>query len=379
MLALLGLGLAGCSPSKPSPEFEVEGVIRAPAGPLATFLVCVRGTEWLIRSTPVQPSGRAPRFVEAGSLTGGQWVQTSVYPASQVTRAFLESNTVPVAVQGQMTHLWLIYCAGAYLDAQGTNGLPPVYDFAAATASPAEKRPARWQRDSAPPRLPTEITFLNPGQRRVRDAAGVRLIRHPPPFDQGFTEARYAVTGLTNVGRWPSRLTLPTGFVFERFWPRPAGQRSTDLDVTERLEVEVQAVRAQCARASLLPSPTQLTAVTDRRLLQGDFALGEINYELRTNQWPTIRELYAIEAKQRLSLAKQQTNPLRQFQLGYDRPLPKGIPPRPRLTARHYVLYGASLFLAGSLLFQGLARLQTWRRSARKPSPTLHERSHPDR
>ena len=141
--------------------------------------------------------------------------------------------------------------------------LTPVYNpIASPHFNPDLQPEAKWELLKEPPHLPNSVVYLNDGRIHSQNASNrpyYAKLGHP--YDRGFTDANYQITGVTNIGR----LALPSGFIFQRFMPG-GGKSSTDLRVLTRAEATVTAARPGCSRSSLLPEVPARGVVLNHRL-----------------------------------------------------------------------------------------------------------------
>ena len=108
------------------------------------------------------------------------------------------------------------------------------------------------------------------GVSRSGTDGGIAYNPYPAPFNQGFTNGLYAITGATNVGK----LILPTGFLFQQFEPG----LGTSLRLCARVEATVTNFSLVCSRANFLPTLPQHNAVFDERLAHARHPVPVVGY-----------------------------------------------------------------------------------------------------
>jgi hypothetical protein len=286
-------------------EYEVDGTLTQTwlhlngTNPCASasFTVYVRDCGWLIHTLETNEFGSVTRreigstneseiyecelLLQAaqrpdrggtngikGQNTSGQTRGTPPQP----TIATIIATNIPVgqldnAVAG---HLWLMFASQCYWPGLKTTRLPPVYDWRASIAAHGGMlaKEAQWDLLDGPGSLPREVRYL--GQ-------------------WGETNGLYRVTGTNSAGG----TLIPSGFIFEESYVGPLASNSLvhEMRVIKWVVVEVTAVRTNCSRASLLPSPGERTMVIDRRVDGGAPTVRPPSYLNPTpGQWVTLDE-----------------------------------------------------------------------------------------
>src|SRR5207249_2817509 len=165
-----------------------------------------------------------------------------------------------------------MFASQCYFKQQTTNWLTPVYDSNASIhGDPNFTVQAEWELMNGA--LPLKVVYYNPGG--YYDLVGLNQVKftpYHPPFNGGFTNAMYLMTGITNFNGIP----FPTGFLFEEY--KAGGPGRYGLWACQRVEVTVSAVRSACSRKNLLPSPAGRIVVNDYRLNHARRPVQELMY-----------------------------------------------------------------------------------------------------
>ena len=165
-----------------------------------------------------------------------------------------------------LPYLWLAFGSGPYFASLKTNMVKPFYHSSSSRwyFHLGYQQEAKWRLADTLPRLPMEVTYLNPGTKlereRVNGVTTTNLVSVPysPPYDKGFMNAQYRVMAQTNIGG----LTLPTEFQFAEY--SPAGNGSVDAVRTVR--GRVHKLFSYCPKKKLeLEFPPGIT-VRDERI-----------------------------------------------------------------------------------------------------------------
>jgi len=278
-------------------EYEVDGNVSQTittynGGTLhatASFTVFVRGCGWLIETMETNEIGGVTRR-EIGS-TNGTAIYECEHPLGQIQSsestngassgapAFKQSSGPMFAVMvpsqipigetdsAVVGHLWLMFASQCYWPDLNTDQLRPVYDWQASVGAHGQdiRVSAGWNLLNGSGSLPQEVWYLG---------------------EWGETNGLYTITGTNSVGG----TLIPTGFTFERLQVGPLKENSFihEMVVVKRVDVEVTAIRPDCSRASLIPSPDGRAVVVDRRFDSG-VPNRPPSYQNPVNgQWPTV-------------------------------------------------------------------------------------------
>jgi hypothetical protein len=258
--------------------------------------VVVDGCQWLITSTNRDAQGEAHTVWVTGCTNGAEIFYATYYPMNATGHigALVESNAVPSGCEDGVTkYLWLMLASGCYLDSRTNNLLPPVYEPILSVLFDKDlSYPAETERLPAPPRLPRLIQFLNDGFSRTRDPSNTATLRFPVswPFQNGFTNAVFAASGVTNFGK----LQIPTGFQFLEYAPSVGLDNRPTLAVKRRMVVAVTRVSGSNITDSLLPPLTGLAVVQDRRLPNPKGGVRMVTYSITDRRWKTAQEAAAF-------------------------------------------------------------------------------------
>jgi len=286
-------------------EYEVEGTLdkalmrdmfskdKPIARTQGNFTIFVRDCAWLIRSTMSDGSQNGPQTEEIGCENGSEIVLLWMQETSDTGTAIIVSNNMPVNLTGTeiACHLWLMFASRCYFKQLTTNWLTPVYDSKASVhGDPNLALHAEWElMDGA---LPRKVIYYNPGG--YYDLVGLNQVKFTPyhaPFNGGFTNAMYLMTGITNFHGIP----FPTGFLFEEY--KPGGPGRYGLWACQRVEVTVTAFRTACSRKSLLPPPAGRISVIDYRLNHNRQPVQGLTYMNPTGRWASPEEAEALSKK----------------------------------------------------------------------------------
>jgi RNA polymerase sigma factor (sigma-70 family) len=276
------------------------------------FAVTVDGSRWLITTTNRNSNGGVLTSWATGSTNGEEIVYATYYGNNtNFVTAVIESNTVPSGCEdGVSQYLWLMLASSVYLDRVKTSQLPPVYDPVFSILFDKDlKYPVFLDRLTNSPNLPRQIAYMNDGFYRTRDRENktTELLKIAPPFDKGFTNAVFAVSGVTHYGN----MEFPTGFKFLEYAPsfNFAGQSEAShsapivgsrsdmvLSTKRKMEVSITRISVPESTTSLLPSiPKNASVVVqDRRLMNAKIPFGFATYDIQNGKWKTIYELKSI-------------------------------------------------------------------------------------
>ena len=193
-----------------------------------------------------------------------------------VERVTLFSGPVPTESQEKvMPYLWLAFGSRPYFESLKTNMLVPFYnDWAGRWGRKDYRQEATWRLADTVPRLPLEVTYLNPGAKWERTVVNnvvttnEVLVPYAPPYDKGFKNGQYRVTAQTNIGD----LTLPLEFRFDELVPAGGGA----VRAVRTVSGKVHTLYSYCPKKDLRLTFAPNSAVTDERIRTnqiGDLAM----------------------------------------------------------------------------------------------------------
>ena len=264
------------------------------------FAVSVDNCRWVINTTNRDASGKVTAWWAVSSTNEGEVVTATYYPAGHVT-AIVESNSFPTACEDSVSHyLWLMFASECFLAGVTDDMLPPVFDPVLTVLFDKDLRyKAIYDLVQAPLKLPREIIFLNDGNVRTWDPQARKTVLHKysHPYDKGFTNAVFTISGLTNVGE----ALLPTGFSFLEFAP---GANPDAPDIKRSILARVTKAEWNTLPVSSLPPLTKRAVVQDRRLIQEKAPGAPVTYGIQDKQWKTaedVREIYELQKRKQAS------------------------------------------------------------------------------
>ena len=293
-------------------EERVNGAGQVSEAKSRTFLVCVKDCWWFIRTEQSEP-GKLAGARETGSTNGHEIFDLFIPAAPALAQqkdsnpksgprppqrlhgeGTVVSNAVPASCDESdlfTSHLWLMCASSCFFRAQTNREIPPLYDINACVLHDNNlTMEAQWDLSKHSPALPAFVAYMNTRGYPTFDKAGQRTyIPLPPPYNRGFTNAVYAIVGVTNL----NGLALPTGFTFQRFEPANAGRRKEDLRVVVRGFAVITNVSPECSRKEFLPSANG-NLIIDRRLMNAQPPIAAIRYLARKDRWLTLEEVTAI-------------------------------------------------------------------------------------
>jgi hypothetical protein len=265
---------------------SVHGVTRS------KFTVYVRDFSWLIHSIVVDETSK-PLFFNETSFTNngviysvGGGVDENPGTAVPVwgpprNTANMYSNNMPIGQTDTslLCHIWMMYASGCYFSSLTTNWLAPPYDLNASVVVNSElRRKAQWWLINGKGSLPYRVVYFR---------------------EDGWTNATYEATGVTNVGN----IQVASGFVFEEraqrgyfykvFAPGQmvTGESTPIYYIRKRAVGNVTAIRPVCSRKELIPVANGTTTVIDQRLLHGTNNTAVLNYNFSDGvEWVSVAE-----------------------------------------------------------------------------------------
>jgi hypothetical protein len=194
----------------PTPHPELASVRNLTALNAYSWDAGTDGTNILYVESWQQPGWAA---VEGGKPTRGY--------TARISKGIVPHPDMEVPV---VSILWYTYASACYLDKmKGSNFLELPFDLIQRNPYDFDYlQNAEWERNSAPPFLPSVIRFQHPGRvkqwEKLTDPWASKPPEYralPPPFDRGFILARYSVDQFDEVGG----LSLPGRFEYRAFVP----------------------------------------------------------------------------------------------------------------------------------------------------------------
>lgn len=272
-------------------EYELAGMVTDEdfhaQGPLwrsltREFVVYANGCQWLIQTTrDLKTNGLFWRG-EVGSTNESEFYSSGFAvpsshrgsapatnlaapqpgrPSRFLSEARVSPNRLPVG-NGVEHHLWLMLASSCYFARETNDSWPALFLQVGSPEVEQIRMRTVWGLLPGSAQLPALIHFLNDGTHYFYQGGGaIKSERYKPPFDRGFTNATYSVTGVTNVGD----LVLPTGFCYQEWWAddRPDGK---GLVLRRRVSATITTVAARCSRGDLRPVLPPDAGVSDHRL-----------------------------------------------------------------------------------------------------------------
>jgi RNA polymerase sigma factor (sigma-70 family) len=313
--------LTHAHPNRSQVEYQVEGnLVFQTYGPdgkvvaeiLRDFAVLVDGSQWLITTTNKNSRGEILTSWATGSTNNAE-IFSAVYYIKGFTTALVESNSMPSGCEdGVSQYLWLMLASGHYLDGMKSNELPPVYDVLFSVLYDKDlKYPAFVERSTNSPNLPSRIVYMNDGFNRTRDSKNQKtlLFKNAPPFDKGYTNAVFAIVGVTNF----ENMDFPTGFNFVEYAPAlfppvkpdpslPAGApivftSNRVLGMKRKMEATINHIGLTKTTKSLLPMLPANTVVQDRRLMNVATSVKPITYSAQKGNWKSVEDVKLMAGK----------------------------------------------------------------------------------
>ena len=304
-------------------EERLDGRGAVATATSAGFSVFVSNCQWVIESElPNRPGYPDRRRVS--SLNDGQirslfipntdGLQPKVTIVNGVARtqsvmkthiqAIVTSNVVLAACnEGEVfvSHLWLMFASGCYLAEKAGQEIAPIYDINACASFHKDlTQPADWMLTETEPHLPAFVAYMNTrGIFAGKTTNGVmKYLPLRPPYNQGYTNALYAVTGWTNV----ENLVLPTGFTYHLFEPVGGGKSKDDLRVIARAFGIITNFSTAHSAAGLSPELPVNSVVVDRRLMHAKDPIEIVTYSGNAGVISTeqARKVHKRDARRRM-------------------------------------------------------------------------------
>ena len=248
------------------------------------FKIWVRDNAWCIHTRRI---GDAPQAGwEHGSVDGKE-MYMSVGNADGVGMGVVRklTNSIPTGVSDRgVETIWLMTASGGFFDTLTNTLSGPV---ASETFRRSEEyvvgdhQPWQWIRREGKPGLPMAIHFLN---------------------GRGETNVTLRATGFREVGG----LSLPAGFIWERYAQQSWTPKGWVVRVEERTVARITNIVAHCSRKDLHPRVLSNMSVADFRVQQPTILVTNIStnatagittntatvsaqkgYDVRDGKWPT--------------------------------------------------------------------------------------------
>lgn len=270
--------------------FEVQGVITYESYLRGTtnlstrknFKVEVDECNWLIKT-----------FVADGCITSekahvdGNLLSLTTHCAqssgrgSNVFVGLIESEEMPDDDGSQINYIWLAYASACFFRNALAGELRPICCLDdQALRSEKFRMKSFYTLASEEPKLPNWLAYLNDGNFRTRNQEGRVVFPARPPYDQGYTNAVYAVRSYTNCGA----LLLPLRFEFTRFAvPYDPGVKG--LVVRTRIIGQANAVAELHSSPELLPHYDGEFIVHDSRFKDTNVPIGQVRYKISNGEW----------------------------------------------------------------------------------------------
>ena len=182
--------------------------------------------------------------------------------------------------------IWLAMASRCVINTNQTGRLPQVWPFDDHELLAQEfSLQVQWQILSANGNFPERIVFFSDGNYYGRRSGESIIIRAPPPYDQGYTNAIYFVKSITNLGG----VSFPKEFALLRYKPKFGGNSTNDLVLLTEYASTVEHLEEFHGGKPLLPEVPPSVAIVDNRFFS---ELGQSVVYLSTRQgWLTTEEV----------------------------------------------------------------------------------------
>lgn len=255
------------------------------------FRVFVQGDKWRIETERVGESkGQALRWTMA-SLGDGQIFQVG-YFTNRATIANADLEAVPtISMDHSAAFLWLGFVSRPYFESLTNDMAFPVWTTSSLDISRRNERmKTTWSYLDGLPGFPSEIVFHHGPYWRGRTRDGVP-VETPigPPFEDGFVNAEYKVTGSTNS----HGLVFPLSFIFRVTLPDFSGKGGKEPLLTIRTLVNgrLDAFAAKPSIDEFLPDLPPGAGVLDRRLRYDEPPAEAVTYGVMNGRWLSLADL----------------------------------------------------------------------------------------
>jgi hypothetical protein len=241
-----------------------------------TFKLYVRDCQWFVHIT--QQNAKT-KYVEAGF--DGQALYKSAFldeksvanltPKPVLWTGSITPDTVPFfAPEPHIPIIWFALASGCYLNGAKDRLIPPY-----STDIKRDAIVANVTRLSAMPSLPQTVIFLDDGINRKFGEPS----QHPPPYENGFTNAIYIVNAFTNIGGY----VLPSEFTLKVY--RPASSTETNkIEILAEYDGYVNNFNPKCVLKTFIPDVESAGFILDKRFASADAAV-ERPFLYKTNRW----------------------------------------------------------------------------------------------
>ncbi len=271
-----------------------------------SFQAILAAPQWLIR---VKRLGEADvAYHEAGFANGNEVYYVMRYSDEVVARSDRElaelrarepdadlpevlevalgrvsTGSYPWAVnEPAIRFLWFGLASAEHLDRLPADRCEPFYLL---ETWPDHAAQVFLERTPAAPRLPARAVFLSDG---VIDSTrrSARVLRYPPPFDKGFTNAVYSVTRSTNR----NGMVLPLAAEVVVYLGRPEARSDAEVQPAYVFSFAVTNLEEATAPRTFQPALPGLTLVSDERFATDtNLALRQLLYT--TTRWRELNEV----------------------------------------------------------------------------------------
>ena len=266
------------------------------------FSACVEGTKWLVRTELVSadpPLAAAQLTFPPSQQIGSDGVDTYCLKAMPPGAnnlgqyATAEPGSIPNLFDSPTVSLiWMAFCAGSHLPAEGKADLPPIWGSARGPRGREGCTMAvTFERNRNSPELLDVLRYICDGRLDPCNPSWVKTNVMAPPWGSGWTQAVFRVESAL---RTEGGKNIPGSLIFESFTPRP-GSNSV-LKLAARIRGSVTKATTGMERTSWLPElPGGRITVRDYRFTRSVTNWSYVAYPV-TNSWQARTSALAAAA-----------------------------------------------------------------------------------
>jgi hypothetical protein len=264
---------------------------------VAYFSMSVSGCKWLVRLRRDHGTNaaNAPDYLEGAFDQSAVYYLCNIKTAVERQRGQGSKLNAPNIAYGQayngevfyhrmapeITPIWLAYGSACYWNNRVTNLVEPgmLFDGTGVYYGPPRhpRLRAEWTLSNSEPRVPIKVVYFSEGFVQAPTGGVVRL---PPPYDRGFTNAVYQVDSFANLD---NGLRMPASSSLKVFEIKQDGKTSGDLRLFVEYHMRLTNAARMTGQMAFQPAIPGVTLLQDARH-------GLLNY-YATNRWPTKIEL----------------------------------------------------------------------------------------
>jgi hypothetical protein len=255
------------------------------------FSACVEGTKWLVRTELVSadpPLAAAQLPFPPSQQIGSDGVDTYCLKAMPPGAnnlgqyAMAEPGSIPNLFDSPTVCLvWLAFCAGSHLPAEGKAELTPIWGSARGPRGREDcKMAVTFERNRSRPEYLDVLRYISDGRLDPCNPSWTKTNLMAPPWGSGWTQAVFRVE---SAFRAEGGTNVPGALVFESFTPRP-GSNSV-LKLAARIRGSVTKAVVGVARDSWLPElPGERLTARDYRFTRSVTNWSYVAYPV-SNRW----------------------------------------------------------------------------------------------